>query len=280
MRLAFRPTLPAQSTMVRPTKTTKTKLTLPPASFPFAFLTRQSPARPHQSRQGGVSGGHERPRSGRPRPGAAVGGRAGLRPRNRPRNRRVHERARGTFRDLGSVEAGRRAPEVTERHSDPPRADRRRNVHEQRAGVLPRQRVRFQNRVGHRDRQVAPDKRGREKVSGVRLRHEGQFPLFVSPPCVSFSDSLSNPPISLSLFLSLFFHSFKTPDSFLPSFASLPQVPMSKSLTHGALLNPSEIAWLNDYHQDVLESVAPLLKESGDSRAVKWLERECAELAM
>jgi len=60
-------------------------------------------------------------------------------------------------------------------------------------------------------------------------------------------------------------------------FDCVTKVPMSKSLTEVSLLNSTEKKWLNEYHQDCLESVKGLLQEAGDSRALAWLERECEE---
>ena len=57
-------------------------------------------------------------------------------------------------------------------------------------------------------------------------------------------------------------------------FDCVTKVPMSKSLTDKTVLSAAEVGWLNDYHRDCLESVGPLLKELGDERAIKWLEKE------
>jgi len=51
--------------------------------------------------------------------------------------------------------------------------------------------------------------------------------------------------------------------------------PIQVSMMDASLLSPAEKAWINDYHDEVLEKVSPLLKKSGDERALKWLEKEC-----
>ncbi|OCF44256.1 xaa-Pro aminopeptidase [Kwoniella heveanensis CBS 569] len=51
--------------------------------------------------------------------------------------------------------------------------------------------------------------------------------------------------------------------------------PIQTSLVEVSLLSPMEREWLNDYHAEVLEKIGPLLRETGDQRAVEWLEREC-----
>ncbi|WVF66387.1 hypothetical protein IAT40_001127 [Kwoniella sp. CBS 6097] len=51
--------------------------------------------------------------------------------------------------------------------------------------------------------------------------------------------------------------------------------PIQTSLVEVSLLSPGEKEWLNDYHNEVLEKIGPLLRETGDLRAVDWLEREC-----
>lgn len=53
------------------------------------------------------------------------------------------------------------------------------------------------------------------------------------------------------------------------------QVPIQTKLVETELLSPAEKDWLNGYHAEVLEKVAPLLQEAGDKRALAWLEREC-----
>ncbi|GMI27277.1 hypothetical protein TeGR_g4510 [Tetraparma gracilis] len=61
-------------------------------------------------------------------------------------------------------------------------------------------------------------------------------------------------------------------------FDCVTKVPMCRKLTDVAVLSKAELDWLNAYHEDCLASVGPLLKEQGDERALRWLERECAKL--
>ena len=51
---------------------------------------------------------------------------------------------------------------------------------------------------------------------------------------------------------------------------------MGQNLIDASLLSEREKAWLNAYHKETLEKVGPLVQ--GDTRATKWLERECAPL--
>ncbi|KAI1789426.1 Creatinase/aminopeptidase [Ganoderma leucocontextum] len=52
--------------------------------------------------------------------------------------------------------------------------------------------------------------------------------------------------------------------------------PMGKNLIDTSLLSVREKEWLNAYHEETQEKVAPLLKN--DERALKWLQRECSPL--
>ncbi|EJF63579.1 Creatinase/aminopeptidase [Dichomitus squalens LYAD-421 SS1] len=52
--------------------------------------------------------------------------------------------------------------------------------------------------------------------------------------------------------------------------------PMGKTLIDVSLLTAKEKEWLNAYHEEIQEKVAPLLKT--DERALKWLQRECSPL--
>ena len=52
--------------------------------------------------------------------------------------------------------------------------------------------------------------------------------------------------------------------------------PMHKSLIDISLLEASEKAWLDSYHQEVFEKVSPLLVH--DTRALEWLKRETSPL--
>ena len=51
---------------------------------------------------------------------------------------------------------------------------------------------------------------------------------------------------------------------------------MGQNLIDVSLLTAREKEWLNAYHQEIQEKVAPLLKD--DERALKWLQRECSPL--
>ena len=57
-------------------------------------------------------------------------------------------------------------------------------------------------------------------------------------------------------------------------FETLTFVPLDRRLVDKEMLSPSEIAWWNDYHAQVRETIAPRLE--GDDLA--WLEAECAPL--
>ncbi|PIL27805.1 hypothetical protein GSI_10959 [Ganoderma sinense ZZ0214-1] len=52
--------------------------------------------------------------------------------------------------------------------------------------------------------------------------------------------------------------------------------PMGKNLIDASLLSAREKEWLNAYHNETQEKVAPLLEN--DERALKWLQRECSPL--
>jgi Xaa-Pro aminopeptidase len=54
------------------------------------------------------------------------------------------------------------------------------------------------------------------------------------------------------------------------------QCPIQRTLVDKALMAPDEVAWLDAYHAEVWEKVAPLLKN--DERATAWLRKECAPL--
>jgi len=55
-------------------------------------------------------------------------------------------------------------------------------------------------------------------------------------------------------------------------FEHVTMVPMCRKLVNIELLTAEEIAWLNAYHEEVLEKTKPLLK---DERSIKFLRREC-----
>lgn len=52
-------------------------------------------------------------------------------------------------------------------------------------------------------------------------------------------------------------------------FEPLTLVPFDRRLINKSLLSPDEISWLNDYHQTVFETIAPLLPES----TAQWLKQ-------
>lgn len=62
------------------------------------------------------------------------------------------------------------------------------------------------------------------------------------------------------------------------SFSYLSKCPIQRKLVDPPLLTIEEKDWLNEYHGEVLAKLAPVLKEMGDERAGKWLERECQPL--
>jgi len=57
-------------------------------------------------------------------------------------------------------------------------------------------------------------------------------------------------------------------------FETLTLVPIDRALVDRALLSPAEIAWWNDYHQQVRQALAPQL----EGQALAWLEEACAPL--
>jgi Xaa-Pro aminopeptidase len=57
-------------------------------------------------------------------------------------------------------------------------------------------------------------------------------------------------------------------------FDTLTFVPIEPKLIDVALLSDAELAWLNDYHAEVLARIGPQL--DGEDKA--WLQRQCAPL--
>lgn len=53
------------------------------------------------------------------------------------------------------------------------------------------------------------------------------------------------------------------------------QCPIQTKLVEEKLLSPDEKKWLNAYHAEVEQKVAPILKGFSDERAVEWLKKEC-----
>lgn len=58
------------------------------------------------------------------------------------------------------------------------------------------------------------------------------------------------------------------------TFEHLTMCPIQVSLVDPDLLTKEDKQWLNDYHQEVYDKVAPLLQK--DKRALEWLHRQCA----
>ena len=59
-------------------------------------------------------------------------------------------------------------------------------------------------------------------------------------------------------------------------FAHLTQIPIQKNLINLAIMTAAELDWLDAYHDEVLQKVAPLLEEG--SPAMKWLVRSCEKI--
>ena len=57
---------------------------------------------------------------------------------------------------------------------------------------------------------------------------------------------------------------------------SITLCPIQTRLIDTDLLSPSEIAWVNAYHDEVLAKLRPRLEK--DARALRWLEKECAHI--
>ncbi len=54
------------------------------------------------------------------------------------------------------------------------------------------------------------------------------------------------------------------------------QCPMGKNLVDVPLLSVKEREWLDAYHAEIEQKVAPLVEK--DERALRWLKRECSPL--
>jgi Xaa-Pro aminopeptidase len=57
-------------------------------------------------------------------------------------------------------------------------------------------------------------------------------------------------------------------------FETLTFAPIERRLIAKEMLSPEELAWLNDYHAQVLAKIGPRLQ--GDDLA--WLEKACAPI--
>jgi len=61
-------------------------------------------------------------------------------------------------------------------------------------------------------------------------------------------------------------------------FEHITMAPIQTKLVDKSLLAVEEVKWLNDYHSEVLEKVAPVLEKMKDERALRWLRRECQHI--
>lgn len=57
-------------------------------------------------------------------------------------------------------------------------------------------------------------------------------------------------------------------------FEHVTMVPMCRKLIDPSVLTPTELAWLNAYHTEVLDKTKGFFAD--DSLTLKWLERETA----
>jgi Xaa-Pro aminopeptidase len=60
-------------------------------------------------------------------------------------------------------------------------------------------------------------------------------------------------------------------------FARLTQIPIQKNLINLDIMTKAELDWLDAYHKEVLQKVAPLLEEG--SPAMKWLVKSCEKIS-
>lgn len=59
-------------------------------------------------------------------------------------------------------------------------------------------------------------------------------------------------------------------------FAKLTMIPIQKNLINLDIMTDAELDWLDEYHAEVLEKVAPLLEEG--SPAMTWLRKSCEKI--
>ena len=59
-------------------------------------------------------------------------------------------------------------------------------------------------------------------------------------------------------------------------FAKLTLIPIQKNLIDLDLVTDAKLDWLDIYHEEVLEKVAPLLEEG--SPAMKWIVKSCEKI--
>ncbi|KMS64549.1 hypothetical protein BVRB_019150, partial [Beta vulgaris subsp. vulgaris] len=62
------------------------------------------------------------------------------------------------------------------------------------------------------------------------------------------------------------------------TFETVTMVPIQKKLINVSLLSPSELEWLNNYHQECLEKLSPILAKM-DPKALRWLQEACSPLS-
>jgi Xaa-Pro aminopeptidase len=53
--------------------------------------------------------------------------------------------------------------------------------------------------------------------------------------------------------------------------------PIQKKLINVSLLSASQLNWLNDYHQECLQKLSPILSEM-DPEALRWLQEACSPI--
>ena len=61
-------------------------------------------------------------------------------------------------------------------------------------------------------------------------------------------------------------------------FEVLTLVPIQRALVNVKLLSAPQLEWLNDFHQQVEDTIGPLVAQSGDKRALDWLREACKPL--
>ena len=68
----------------------------------------------------------------------------------------------------------------------------------------------------------------------------------------------------------------KTDEKKFLKFAKLTMIPIQKNLIDLEQLTDAELDWLDEYHEEVLEKVKPLLEEG--SPAMNWLVKSCEKI--
>jgi Xaa-Pro aminopeptidase len=59
-------------------------------------------------------------------------------------------------------------------------------------------------------------------------------------------------------------------------FRKLTMIPMQKNMIDIDMMTKTELDWLDAYHEQVLETISPLLE--ADSLAMSWLKRSCEKI--